>query len=241
MSVTEQVGQEMAEGILVARGLEKVYRKEGQQVAALRGVDLAIKEGEFVAIVGPSGSGKTTLLHILGTLDMPTSGHVLFKGQNLSSLDDLALSAFRCRNLGFVFQAFNLIPELRAWENVALPLYYQGVSLRERRERALAVLGQLGLADRAQHYPSELSGGEEQRVAIARALVSDPSVIMADEPTGNLDSVTGEHVQELILSLNRERGITVVLVTHNLELAALADRIVQIRDGLVVAGDGAMA
>ncbi len=223
------------EAVLTAERLTKVYRKEKLKVPALDGVDLRVREGEFLAIMGPSGSGKTTLLHLLGALDRPTSGRVTFRGRDLATMEDTVLSTFRRHHLGFVFQAFNLIPELRAWENVALPLYYAGVSLAERRRRALRVLTELDLTERSEHFPAELSGGEEQRVAVARALVAGPSVIMADEPTGNLDTATGARLRELFLELNRDRGITIVMVTHQPEMAEVAHRVVRLRDGRVEA------
>jgi len=202
-------------------GVTKVYRKGRVEVPALRGVDLAIGEGEYVAVVGPSGAGKSTLLYLMGLMEAPSSGRVVLFGEDVSGLGDVARSRLRGRAIGFVFQAFNLIPNLKAWENVALPLYYAGVGRAERRERALAMLDRVGLADRAEHYPAELSGGEEQRVAIARALVIGPMLVLADEPTGNLDRRTGRSVLGLLEGV-REAGATLVVVTHDPEIAARA-------------------
>ncbi len=220
--------------MLCAVGVERVYRLGRTEVRALRGVDFRVEPGEFVAIMGPSGSGKSTLLGLLGGLDVPDRGRVLYWGEELSRGSRDALAEFRGRKVGFVFQTFNLIPTLTALRNVELPLVFQGVGRRERRARAEAQLRQVGLGDRLHHRPGELSGGEQQRVAIARALVTDPEVLLCDEPTGNLDSVSGAQIMELLARLNRERGITVVVVTHEPEWARFAKRQVRMRDGRIV-------
>ncbi len=221
----------------------KTYAQGRLEVHALRGVDLRIERGEYVAIVGPSGSGKSTLMHILGCLDRPTSGRYVLAGEDVSQLSDRALARIRNKRIGFVFQAFNLIPRHSALENVELPLLYgrggDGAGAGGRpRERALAALRAVGLSDRARHRPNELSGGERQRVAIARAIVTDPAVVLADEPTGNLDSRTGEEIMQIFESLN-ERGATIVLVTHDREIARRARRIVSMRDGRIVSDERA--
>lgn len=215
------------------RDVWKIYPKGRARVEALRGVSLVIGEGEKVALVGPSGAGKSTLLYLLGLMDLPSAGHLRLLGQDPRHLPDRARSRLRGRAVGFVFQSFNLIPQLRAWENVALPLRYAGVGLRERRRRALELLERVGLAARAYHYPDELSGGEEQRVAVARALANAPKLILADEPTGNLDSRAGARVLEL-LDEAHARGATLVTVTHSPEVAARARRVIRLADGRVV-------
>jgi len=210
------------------------YKMGSQEIHALNQVDLAIADGEFVAIVGPSGSGKSTLLHVVGGLDTPTSGQVLVDGQDLRQARDRELAAFRNRRIGFVFQTFHLQPTYTAVENVALPLVFAQVPPKERRAKAQSVLETVGLGDRLRHKPAQLSGGERQRVAIARALVTDPAYILADEPTGNLDTATGHEIITLLDRLHRERAITLVLVTHDAEMAALADRRISLRDGRIV-------
>jgi putative ABC transport system ATP-binding protein len=210
-----------------------------EQIHALDGVDLVIARGEFVAVVGPSGSGKSTLLHVIGGLDRPTGGQVVIDGQDLGQADDRELAAYRNRQIGFVFQTFNLQPTYSALENVALPLVFMKLPPKERSASAQEALEAVGLADRMQHRPAQMSGGERQRVAIARALVNDPDCILADEPTGNLDSATSREIVTLLDRLHRERGLTVVLVTHDAEMAALAGRQITLRDGQVVAGGGA--
>jgi putative ABC transport system ATP-binding protein len=204
------------------------------QVPALVNASFAVERGEFVAILGPSGSGKSTLLNIIGCLDRPTSGQYLLEGTSVTELDDDALARLRSRTIGFVFQSYNLLPRTSALENVAAPLLYQGVGRRERHARAAAALERLGLGDRLDHEPTELSGGQQQRVALARALVTDPAVILADEPTGNLDSASGGEVIELLRELHHA-GRTLVLVTHDPDVAAHADRLVHVRDGRVAA------
>jgi len=213
----------------------KVYRTGTFAVAALRGVSLSIGAGEYVAVMGPSGSGKSTLMHILGCLDVPTGGAYRLAGEDVGTMSEAALASVRNRRIGFVFQQFNLLPSLTACRNVELPLAYAGVGRAERRERALAALGRVGLADRVQHRPGELSGGQQQRVAIARALVTDPDLVLADEPTGNLDSASAGDVLDLMGELHRA-GRTVVLITHDADVAATAGRTVRLRDGLVADG-----
>ncbi len=213
--------------------VHKVYDAGEVKVHALRGVSLALASGEFAAIVGASGSGKSTLMNVLGCLDRPTSGTYRFDGQDVARLGREALAHLRGRKLGFVFQGFNLLKRHTAAENVELPLLYAGASARERRRRALDVLRLLGLEDRARHLPNQLSGGQQQRVAIARALVNRPQVLLADEPTGNLDSRTGEEVLTEFVRLNREHGQTIVLVTHDPNIAGRAGRQITVRDGLI--------
>ena len=214
--------------LIELRGITKTYQMDSVEVQALRGIDLQVAAGEFVAIMGPSGSGKSTCMNILGLLDRPTSGSYLLDGQDVSALDDVALARIRNRRIGFVFQSFNLLPRVPAIENVELPLIYAGAP--DRRSRARAVLEQLGLAARAHHLPTQLSGGEQQRVAIARALITAPAMILADEPTGNLDTATSEEILALLQALN-DRGITIVMITHEADVAACARRYVRFRDG----------
>jgi putative ABC transport system ATP-binding protein len=223
----------MAEPLIVVHGISKTYRMESYTVTALREVSMEISAGEFVAVMGPSGSGKSTFMNLLGCLDSPSSGEYRLAGEKVSELSGDALAAIRNRRIGFVFQNFNLLPRTSALENVELPLLYRGVPAEERRARALARLAQVGLADRAGHHPAQLSGGQQQRVAIARALVTDPVLILADEPTGALDTRTSFEVMGLLQQLNRE-GLTVVLVTHERDVAAFASRIVSFRDGHIV-------
>jgi len=211
----------------------KIYKLGTVEVAALRGLSIEIKRGEHLAIMGPSGSGKSTFLHLAGALDRPTRGRVLIEGRDPSKLNDDELSKLRNRYIGFVFQTFNLIPRLTALENVMLPLVVRGVDGSERRRRAIEALEQVGLRDRMNHRPTELSGGEQQRVAIARAIVTRPRIVLADEPTGNLDSVSAKEIVKVLSRLNRELGITVVIVTHDPEVASAAQRVVKIRDGVI--------
>jgi len=220
--------------VIEARGIEKTYRSAGGGTLALRGVDVAIRPGERVAIIGPSGSGKSTLMAIIGCLDRPTAGTYSIGGRDVTGLSDDDLSALRNRMIGFVFQSFNLLPRATALENVELPQVYAGVPRRTRRERAARVLELVGLGHRMHHRPNALSGGEMQRVAIARALVNDPGLLLADEPTGNLDSRVGFEVLELFERLNRERGVTLVIVTHDPRVAARCARVIELLDGRVV-------
>ena len=215
------------------KNVHKVYPMGEVSVPALRGINLTIHPGEFVAIMGPSGSGKSTLMHLLGCLDLPSDGVVQLDGKDITKLDEDTLAQIRGKKVGFVFQTFNLIPTLTAQENVELPLFFQGVPREKRRARAAELLRKVGLDGRLHHKPAQLSGGERQRVAIARALANDPEVILADEPTGNLDSESGKAILELLAQLHRE-GKTIILVTHNPEAAAYAQRIVRIRDGRLV-------
>ena len=215
------------------KNVHKVYPMGEVSVPALRGINLTIHPGEFVAIMGPSGSGKSTLMHLIGCLDLPSDGVVQLDGKDITELDEDTLAQIRGKKVGFVFQTFNLIPTLTAQENVELPLFFQGVPREKRRARAAELLRKVGLDGRLHHKPAQLSGGERQRVAIARALANDPEIILADEPTGNLDSESGKAILELLAQLHRE-GKTIILVTHNPEAAAYAQRIVRIRDGRLV-------
>ena len=215
----------------------KTYQMGDTLVAALAGVSLDVREGEFTAIMGPSGSGKSTMMNILGCLDRPTSGSYLLDGQEVSTLTDDELALTRNKKIGFVFQTFNLLPRITALENVALPLIYAGVGAKERRERSAAALASVGLEQRMEHLPNELSGGQRQRVAIARALVNEPSIIMADEPTGALDTKSGEEVMDIFKTLN-SYGRTIILVTHEPDIAAHAKRVIHVRDGLIVRDTG---
>jgi len=215
------------------RGVTKSYGSSSTQVDAVRDVDLRIEAGEFVAIAGPSGSGKTTLLQLLGALDRPTRGEILFEGRDLASLRESELTQLRLRTIGFVFQQFNLIPTVSAAENVELALAPTRIPQDVRVRRVANLLASVGLGDRGHHLPSQLSGGEQQRVAIARALANEPDVLLADEPTGNLDTATGEEIIGVLRELNRSRGQTVVLITHDPEIAAAASRVVRMHDGFL--------
>ena len=213
-------------------GVRKTYRTGSVEFEALRGVDATIEEGEYVAVIGPSGSGKSTLINLLGCLDVPTEGHYVLAGEDTAALDEAALAAIRNRRIGFVFQQFHLLASMSAWRNVELPLVYAGVPRAERRERAVSALARVGLADRVDHRPGELSGGQQQRVAVARALVTEPDLLLADEPTGNLDSTSTRDVLGLFDELHAA-GRTIVLITHEPDVAARAQRNLVIDDGLV--------
>ena len=224
--------------VVEVRSLRKVYPLEGgDDVVALHGVDLTIEPGEFVAVMGPSGSGKSTFMHIVGLLDRPTSGTYSFAGHEVSSLDADALADLRSRALGFVFQSYNLLARTTAIENVELPMVYAGVPAAERRRAAMEALDAVGLVKYAQHQPNQLSGGQQQRVAIARSIVNQPQLILADEPTGALDTVSSEDVMALFGRLNAERGMTVMLVTHEADVAAHARRLVSFRDGHIISDE----
>jgi len=223
----------MEQQVIVAHDLKKIYQMGDVQVQALAGVSFSVRQGEILAIMGPSGSGKSTLMNILGCLDRPTSGEYILDGEQVAKLNDDQLASIRNRKVGFVFQSFNLLPRSTALANVELPLRYAGVG-KERLERAQASLTAVGLIDRMYHKPTELSGGQQQRVAIARALINNPAILMADEPTGNLDSKSGKEIMELIINLNKERGTTIILVTHDPSIAQHARRVIRLRDGLIV-------
>ncbi|OGV89150.1 macrolide ABC transporter ATP-binding protein [Microgenomates group bacterium RBG_19FT_COMBO_39_10] len=213
--------------------VSKVYRPDSHPVYAVKKANLEIKKGEFVAIMGPSGSGKSTLMHLAGCLDTPSSGKVLLEGKNISKLSEEELAKIRSQKIGFVFQTFNLIPRTTALDNIALPLIYTGTNLRERKQMAEKALKQVNLKDRGDHSPNQLSGGEQQRVAIARALINDPLIILADEPTGNLDTKSGQEIMEIFKHLNKQ-GKTVVIVTHESQIANYAKRTIKIIDGEIV-------
>jgi putative ABC transport system ATP-binding protein len=221
--------------VITLEGITKVYRTGEVEVAALKGISLHIPEGEFVAIMGPSGSGKSTLMNLIGCLDQPSSGRYILDGYDVSALTDDQLAWIRNRKIGFVFQSYNLIPRASALHNVEMPLIYAGDN-QQRRERALAALDSVGLQERASHLPSELSGGQQQRVAIARALVTDPAILLADEPTGNLDSESSLEIIKLLRDLNQQ-GRTIVLITHEPDIAAFAQRVVRVRDGVIVSDE----
>src|SRR5512136_427253 len=223
-----------AKPVIEIEDIKKIYKMGETEVHALRGATLIIYEGELVSIMGPSGSGKSTLMNVIGCLDQPTSGLYKLDGVDVHTLKDNQLAEIRNRKIGFVFQQFNLLPRTTALQNVELPLIYSGTSARQRKERAIASLEAVGLGDRIKHHPNELSGGQQQRVAIARALVTEPSIILADEPTGNLDSKTSKEIMELFAHLHTARGITVIFVTHDPTIAANANRVIHIMDGVVV-------
>ena len=241
--VTDSPRVDRASAIAAARpvirleGIHKLYESEGVSFHALRGVGLSVAAGEFVAIIGASGSGKSTLMNILGCLDRPSRGTYWLMGRDVSQLDAGARAFVRNQMLGFVFQGFNLLARMSAVENVEMPLIYRGIAAKERRRRAVDALQLVGLGARLRNTPAQLSGGQQQRVAIARALVTEPKVLLADEPTGNLDSATSEDLLGLIQRLNRERGLTIVLVTHDAAVASCAKRIVSVRDGLIQADE----
>ncbi len=232
-----EAGDDMAKWVIELSGIKKIYQVGGQEVAALAGIDLNIAKGEFAALMGPSGSGKSTLMNILGCLDRPTVGSYKLDGQEVATLSDDELAVTRNRRIGFVFQNFNLLSRISAADNVALPLIYAGVGRKEREEKAKKILEAVGLGDRAEHQPNELSGGQRQRVAIARALVNDPHIIMADEPTGNLDTKSTKEIMEIFEGLHQE-GRTIILVTHEPDIAACASRQLLVRDGLITRDAG---
>jgi len=219
------------ESLITLSGVRKIYSIGSVEVAALAGIDLEIAEAEFVAITGPSGSGKSTLMNIIGCLDVPTDGEYRLQGQEVGSLGENGLADVRSKQIGFVFQTYNLLPRLTAQENVSLPLVYAGLS--NRNDRAMEALEKVGLSDRANHLPTELSGGQQQRVGIARALVTQPSILLADEPTGNLDSQSTEDIMTLLISLNKETNLTLIIVTHEPDIASMARRTVRIVDGKI--------
>ncbi|MCS0498517.1 ABC transporter ATP-binding protein [Protaetiibacter mangrovi] len=225
--------EQSAPPVIELSGVRKTYRSGAIEFEALRGIDLEIRGGEYVAIMGPSGSGKSTLMNVLGCLDVVTAGSYRLAGEDVEELDEAELARIRNREIGFVFQGFNLLPSLSAWRNVELPLVYAGVGKEERRERAALALERVGLGDKLDNRPGELSGGQQQRVAVARALVGEPTMILADEPTGNLDSVSTADVLGLFQELN-DAGRTIVLITHELEVAQHASRLVRVKDGLIV-------
>lgn len=220
--------------MIEAKDIFKSYWTGNIEIKVLQGVSFGIKGGEYISIIGPSGSGKSTLMNILGCIDIPTSGSYKLEEKEVSTLDDNELAKIRNQKVGFVFQTFNLLPRLTALSNVELPLIYAGINRRERRERALNVLEKVGLADRVNHKPNELSGGQSQRVAIARALVNNPSIILADEPTGNLDRGTGREIIKLFQQLNLESGVTLIIVTHDIEVGKSAKRLIELVDGRIV-------
>ena len=223
----------LSDMIIQARGVKRIYRLEGEEVHALRGIDLDIARGEYLSIMGPSGSGKSTLFNMIGGLDRPTAGEILLDGKDIATLTERKLAWLRCNRIGYVFQTFNLLPTLTALENVRLPLVFAGVGLDEADRRAAETLERVGLGHRLTHRPQELSGGQQQRVACARALANDPAIVLADEPTGNLDLKTGEEILALLRELQRERGTTVVCATHDMKMLAASDRVVWIRDGRI--------
>jgi putative ABC transport system ATP-binding protein len=220
--------------LIACQDVWKIYRLGDVEVQALRGVSLRIDRGEFAAVMGASGSGKTTLMNILGCLDTPSKGVYWLDGRDITAAGADELAEIRNRKIGFVFQNFSLIPRTTAWENVQLPLFYRGIPFREQRRRAGAALARVGLAGREHHHPAQLSGGQQQRVAIARALIASPAILLADEPTGNLDTESSREIMEVLAGLNRDEGLTIVLVTHEAEIAAYASRELLVKDGQIV-------
>ena len=220
--------------LIACTNLSKTYRLGDIDVEAIRGINLTIQAGEFIAIMGSSGSGKSTLMNILGCLDVPTTGSYCLNGRDIAHAEPDELAEVRSRTIGFVFQNFSLIPKTSALENVQLPLFYQGLSLREQRSRAQSALARVGLANREHHYPTQLSGGQQQRVAIARALVSAPCLLLADEPTGNLDTQSSQEIMDIFQGLNHTDGLTILVVTHEIDIAAYASRQIQMRDGCIL-------
>ncbi len=221
------------EFVVETRDLHKYYYLKGETVKALKGINLQIKYGEYISIMGPSGSGKTTLFNVIGGLDKPTKGEVLLDGRDLWKLKPAEVAWVRCHKIGYIFQTFNLIPVLTALDNVMLPMIFAGVPREEREKKATRLLERVGLGDRLHHRPTELSGGQQQRVAIARALANDPAIVLADEPTGNLDLHTGMKIVGLLRELNREKGVTIITATHDLKMIDVSDRIAWIRDGVI--------
>ncbi len=224
----------MRDALIQCDDVWKVYRVGDVEVQALRGLSLTIEQGEFVAIMGSSGSGKSTLMNMLGCLDQPTKGHYRLNGIEVGQLTADQLAGIRNQQIGFVFQSFNLIPRTSALENAQLPLFYRGLSIKEQRAKAAEALGRVGLHGREDHYPTQLSGGQQQRVAIARALVTSPSLLLADEPTGNLDTQSSQEIMRILETLNRDEGITIILVTHEIDVAASAAREIVIKDGQIL-------
>jgi putative ABC transport system ATP-binding protein len=222
----------MENWVIQGENLTKVYQMGEVEVHALRGVSLQVARGEVISIMGPSGSGKSTLMNIIGCLDRPTAGEYILDGESVANLKDDQLAAIRNRKVGFIFQSFNLLARTSALSNVELPMRYAGVS-QGRRERARQALDAVGLSDRVSHHPNELSGGQQQRVAIARALVNNPAIILADEPTGNLDSKSGKEIMQILLGLNHERGTTLIFVTHDADVSKQTQRVIRLRDGLI--------
>lgn len=220
--------------VIELRDVWKIYKLGAVDIPALRGLNLRVYEGDFLAIMGPSGSGKSTLMYLIGCLDMPTKGKVLLEGRDITKLRESDLAQIRGQKIGFVFQAFNLLPGLTALENVALPMTFQDIHEEKKLMRAKVLLAKVGLSERANHRPAELSGGEQQRVAIARALANDPEVILADEPTGNLDSATGKQVMDLLIDLHKKAGKTVIIITHDPYIASRAARMLPLKDGRLV-------
>lgn len=229
----EPMMEQVSEFVVRTRDVQKIYLMGKVEVHALRGVTLDIKRGEYISIMGPSGSGKSTLFNMIGGLDKPTSGSVYINEVDLAQLDAYELAWLRCRTIGYIFQTFNLIPVMTALENVTLPMIFAGVPEDERRDRGMELLKRVGLAERWSHKPFELSGGQQQRVAIARALANDPAIILADEPTGNLDLKTGKEIIELLKELNQEKGVTIISATHDLKMIDVSDRVIWIRDGQI--------